>query len=439
MSDLSSFVDEIDLASGATTQHSVSYRGISTTNAPTRMFPAGGVANAVLLSGVDGLWRIDLDSGAVTSLLNWPAQGDWSIDGPPTSSMTTIFGDIDGTSEGFYLLDSGSIRLLTADALTTVPTRREGTAAVSNVAGVDARFGHPTGLTTDTKGNVYVVDGLAIINKPQYSPQGSISIREISAAAPHRVVDLPDKIASVANTAGSRPGFPTLAFDGVDTLYVGDPYGGEIFRVSVTSGAVSHLIGGRQDYPTFQIRPTSLAFDQRRGALEVGDSLNHTILTVDPSTGAHSPLVQPNNFLYPTGMTIDRQGHLFVADVGLRTVMSVDPLGGVSILAGTPSMPGTVDGQGQRARFVRPVAVASDGDDTLFVADEEAGTVRKIVVSTAEVTTVVGTAATNAGTTARATSLGPLPGQLVAPQGLALGPQGELFILVPNAVLVAHL
>ena len=44
----------------------------------------------------------------------------------------------------------------------------------------------------------------------------------------------------------------------------------------------------------------------------------------------------------------------------------------------------------------------------------------------------------NAGTTARATTLGPLPGQLLAPQGLALGPRGELFILVPNAVLVAH-
>jgi len=54
------------------------------------------------------------------------------------------------------------------------------------------------------------------------------------------------------------------------------------------------------------------------------------------------------------------------------------------------------------------------------------------VIATGAVTTVVGSSG-HAGVTP-----GPLPAGLNLPHGLALGPQGELYITDENAVLVAQ-
>jgi hypothetical protein len=78
--------------------------------------------------------------------------------------------------------------------------------------------------------------------------------------------------------------------------------------------------------------------------------------------------------------------------------------------------------------------VVCDGRGNLFVADCDNFTIRKVVIATGAVTTVVGTVGRSG------VALGPLPAGLSCATGLTIGPSGELHISQPseNAVLVAR-
>jgi hypothetical protein len=56
----------------------------------------------------------------------------------------------------------------------------------------------------------------------------------------------------------------------------------------------------------------------------------------------------------------------------------ISPDGVVSLLAGTPGTAGTADGTGPAALFEIPTGVALDGQGTLYVADGRACTIRTI-------------------------------------------------------------
>jgi len=105
----------------------------------------------------------------------------------------------------------------------------------------------------------------------------------------------------------------------------------------------------------------------------------------------------------------------------------------VTTLAGLAGESGSADGSASAARFYYPAGVASDKAGNLFVADASNHTIRKIVVASQVVSTVVGAASR------QGVLLGSLPGELDAPAGLAFGDSGQLFITEQhqNAVLVA--
>ena len=63
----------------------------------------------------------------------------------------------------------------------------------------------------------------------------------------------------------------------------------------------------------------------------------------------------------------------------------------VTTLAGTAGAVGSDDGTGAAARFCYPYGITADGTN-LFVSDTDSCTIRKIVISTGEVTTLAGTA-----------------------------------------------
>jgi hypothetical protein len=162
----------------------------------------------------------------------------------------------------------------------------------------------------------------------------------------------------------------------------------------------------------------------------------------DAALGDVTPAATPD-FVFPIGLALVGR-RLFVADAGLSAIKVVDlDTKAISVFAGTLDAAGTADGVGQYARFLRPVAIVSDGKDTLYVADQGAGTIRKIVVSTAQVTTIVGAVHDENDDYWRSdalwsTQLAPAPGHLYQPRGLALGRNGELYITVPNGIVEAR-
>lgn len=94
-------------------------------------------------------------------------------------------------------------------------------------------------------------------------------------------------------------------------------------------------------------------------------------------------------FNHPTGITTDGM-NLFVADSGNYTIRKIEIISGsVTTLAGTAGNHGSEDGTGSSARFYYPSGITTDGSN-LYVADNNNFTIRKIVIATAEVTTLAG-------------------------------------------------
>jgi len=96
-------------------------------------------------------------------------------------------------------------------------------------------------------------------------------------------------------------------------------------------------------------------------------------------------------FSLPQGMTTDGT-FMYVADYLNNVIRRINPAtGAVTLFAGsTAGTSGSADGTGTAARFLRPYDITSDGT-SLFVTDYNNCTIRRIVISSAAVTTLAGT------------------------------------------------
>lgn len=93
-------------------------------------------------------------------------------------------------------------------------------------------------------------------------------------------------------------------------------------------------------------------------------------------------------FLNPTALTTDGT-NLYVTDAStIRKVVIAS--GAVTTIAGNANSAGSADGIGANASFNSPYAITTDGTN-LFVADRGNCIIRKVIIATAEVTTLAGT------------------------------------------------
>ena len=126
-------------------------------------------------------------------------------------------------------------------------------------------------------------------------------------------------------------------------------------------------------------------------------------------------------FNYPSGITIDNAGNLYVADTQNDTIRKMSLSGTnwtVMTIAGTVQTSGLVNGPGNSARFNNPSGITIDGGGNLYVADTSNNVIREI--SAAGIVTTVagqaGTPGTNDGTAA----------QFNAPTGVVVNSTGTL-------------
>ena len=163
-----------------------------------------------------------------------------------------------------------------------------------------------------------------------------------------------------------------IAADAGGNLYLADPVNGVINKISPTG--------------VFQ------AFAGQSGTHGYSDG-----------TGAGA------QFMGPTGVAVDSNGNVYVADRGANTIRKITPSGAVTTIAGAPGSFGYQDGPGSQARFEEPAAIATDAAGNLFVADSARESVRKIDLA--------GTVSTIAG----------IP-ETFGLQGIAVDGQGNVFV-----------
>ncbi len=179
--------------------------------------------------------------------------------------------------------------------------------------------------------------------------------------------------------------------------------------------------------------PTGVAVDSQLNVY-VADSNNSTIRKVAPDgttstfagNGASGYVEGTGTaaaFNYPYGVAVDPQGFVYVADSANNRIRKITPGGATSTLAGN-GMYGNVDGTGGptgTAQFSDPMGVAVDSQGTVYVADTGNDTIRKI--------TPDGTTTTLAGNGDGGYADGP-PTQAAFydPWGIAVDAQGNVYV-----------
>ena len=328
---------------------------------------------------------------SVTATGTDPMKYQWRKDGTAitgATNSTISFSNLQTEQLGSYTVDvSNSLGSVTSSAASlSVSTNATytfstfaglGTNGTVDGTGKAAQFNAPWGIAVDSAGNVYVSEGGGsglsvppsnVIRK--ITPAGVVT----TLAGKTGVTGSLDGVGTVATFTGPRG----LAVDSAGTVYVA----ANGIRKITAAGVVTTLV------PSMYL-PSALVFDMN-GNLLVAESNTHAIKKVTlqgavadyAGTGTWGWLDGPAataQFGGPTGITADSFGNVYVSEYYNATIRKITSVGAVSTLAGRANAAGVTDGLGADSRFNGPLGVAVDIADSIYVADYQNHSIRKIL------------------------------------------------------------
>lgn len=374
-----------------------------------KISPTGTVTT---LAGSDGKIGFTDGSGAAAR-----------FDGPSALAVDS-FGTV-------YVADTNNnrIRKITSSGVVTTLAGSGQAGSSDGTNGSSAQFFHPSGLTLDGAGNVYVTDTF------------NHTIRKITALGTVTTLAGTPGVQGSADGAGTTATFSfptgiTIASNGL--LYVTDSQNGTI-RTVTSAGVVGTFAGtagrtgtadGMGSSAQFSY-PTGIGWDTD-GSLYVVDgpstlrrvSSTGVVTTIAGAagiTGSADGSVSTARFSSPLGLGLDGGGVIYIADTGNDSIRTITGGNVVSTIAGAAPAP-SVDASGSSARFNLPNAVAVDSAGNVYVADSANHTIRKITSSGA-----VSTFAGSAGQSGSSDGIASIA-QFSSPSALAIDANGALYI-----------
>jgi sugar lactone lactonase YvrE len=402
---------------------------------------ADGAGNVYVAdTGNETIRKIVVGTGQVTTIAGSPgAVGSADGVGPAARFAEPVGLALDGAGS-LYVADSGNNVIRKIVLATGQVTTFAGTAGFFGQSmdgtGAAAVFDFPTGLALDPAGNLYVSDRF------------DSTIRKIVVATTDVTT-----IAGMHESPGSADGVGAaasfdepwgLALDGAGDLFVADSGSSTVRKIALASAQVTTVAGQVGKFGGADGTGSAALFGFAEGL--AADALGNvyvadtnessirkilfgtadvsTIAGASPAFGTADGVGRAARFAGTNGLRSDGSGILYACDSGSNTVRRVDvATGEVTTIAGAPNQSGSDDGVGSAARFSNPWGVAPDRSGNIFIADAENDTIRKLVPSTGEVTTIAGTA----GQEGSADGVG-AAAQFNFPEGLALDGAGNLFI-----------
>jgi len=321
--------------------------------------------------------------GQVSTFAGSGAKG--TADGQGSAaSFSIVKGLAVDNANNIYVADNGSstIRKITPAGLVST-LAGSGVAGSVNGVGAAASFTNPSGLVVDAAGNVYVADsGNQLIRK--ITPKGVVTTFAGNG--------LPGDSNGTINATFNFPN--DLVFDNAGNFYVSDYSSDEIRKVT-PGGTVSTLAGspllGSTNGPGASAQfynPGGLAIDAS-GNIYVADESNNLIRKISPadivstfagsgSRGTANGQGAAASFNYPTALTFDQAGNLYISDTFNSVIRKIDPTGVVTTFTGMMGTYGFSNGDRSSAVFNDPYGVVVDNLGNLYISDEGNFVIRKI-------------------------------------------------------------
>jgi len=258
------------------------------------------------------------------------------------------------------------------------------------------QFKNPTGIAVDAKGDIYVADSYNE-RVERIDPRGHFS-----------------QFGREGNGRGQFSIPEGLALDRNGNVYVSDTGNGRIQKFSM-AGKLRAVWGKYATVPQVLGEPAGVAVDTR-GNVYVTDDINNRIQERAPNGRVeaiygHYGYVPKESrkrlgeFYYPHGITVDRQGAIYVADTDNSRIQILANKGPIAAIGSQ----GT-----RRGKFSAPQGVALDAHGNVYVADTENDRVQKLSPK-GTVLWVVGAPGTQ-------------PGQFLTPAGIAVDHEGNVYV-----------
>jgi hypothetical protein len=281
-----------------------------------------------------------------------------------------------------------TIRRVTQAGVVTTLAGSPGNSGTVDGTGSAARFVNPTGVATDTAGNVYVGDQYTV---RKITPAGVVTTLAGTPGA--------SGSADGTGSAARFSGVSSVATDTAGNIYVADSFNNEV-RAITTAGVVTTLAG----------------------------SASRQVFYYADGTGTAALFNQPG------GVATDAAGNIYVTDFYNYSVRKIAPGSVVTTFAGTPPRTGNADGTGINARFAQPLGVARVANGDLYVSDSLNNSIRKITNAGAVTTVGMGVVTTIAGGTRGFNDGTGSAAQFFALQGMASDTAGNIYIADNNAI-----
>ncbi len=222
-------------------------------------------------------------------------------------------------------------------------------AGYSNPISIGTGLSSPTGVAVDGTGDVFIADSsLGEVFEIPYTPP--------EATALDCVVTTNCLHAQGQTTlvTGLGAGL-NLAVDGVNNLYVADPYNHRVVKISNVSAFTTSNLGQSETFLTAGLTSPSYVAVDASGNLYVADGNNLFELT--GGTGAPATLL--SNLSGATGLAVDPSGAIYIAESGgvSRIPFTSGALAPNNVATITPST------------LTNPMSVALDRKGNAYVAD----------------------------------------------------------------------
>ncbi len=405
--------------------------------------------NVVIADSGNGRIR-KIVNGVITTVAGYGAPGYGGDGGSATRARllvpTSVAYDTNGN---LFIADLGNNRVRRVSAsgiITTVAGTGVKGFGGDGAPATKARLSYPTGVATDRFGNVFVSDfgnnRVRVVDKngvittiaglgiPGFGGDGgdarrarlfgpwSVAVKDdvllVAEAVNNRVraVTSDLKISTIAGTNADgysgdggratnarlfRPTAITQNRNG--SLYVAD-LGDNRIRVVGTSGIVSTIAGlkarastgdGGPARKAHLASPTGVALD-RWGNVYIAEYSTHRVRRIDyrgiittvagtgiPGYSGDRGPARYARLSYPTSLTTDGSGNVYVADMGNHRIRRIDRRGIITTVVGTGRRgPGGVEGPATRAELNLPIGVTWGADGNLYIADAGNNRVKRV-------------------------------------------------------------